>query len=227
MSAHHVKHASGCPCYGDLSRSLADCTCSAPGSAKAKANRLAMTPAEVVDAVEDAATNPNLRRDTLRARRRALHGYVDAAGNVTTSGGVPVGAVDDPVLPEHAYQLADIVYAIESLLGRRIGLDEHIDAERSTFYARHRCHVCRADLESRVAVSIEAKREAKDVLMLIVAEVGIAVRKSLAKHRCDPVERSFRDFTADELNALYEQLERDGTAMIARAAEILTLARTR
>lgn len=125
-------------------------------------------------------------------------------------------------------ELSALQDSIEPLVARRVRIcrpasyvGEHEGAQYKPGSIRvmQRCFLCGEDVVAYVA-DYGTKLE-------IVGAIGTCVRLSYFKHRCPPVEQSLLGATYDELEEMFAMLEREGTAMIERAAEIDKIKRAR
>lgn len=117
--------------------------------------------------------------------------------------------------------LADIARMYERLVQRRIRIgrpadyiDDVEDAEYKprTIRIVQRCSVCREDVIAFV--------DDQGTNLEIVGVLGDRVRIAYYAHRCPPVKQSLLGATYEDLEAIHESLESQGTEMVARAAEI-------
>lgn len=135
----------------------------------------------------------------------------DPAEYVYEGGAGPVAVGMDHRRYLECVRLADVV---SKLVGRPVWFD--YDSGRIT--ARQNCAACRGDITTAFAWPGAAK---------LFSALGAAARKPYLLHRCPPVETALVGFTYEELAQLKVELERDGTKMIERAAEIERLEKAR
>jgi hypothetical protein len=123
--------------------------------------------------------------------------------------------------------IANAEATLRQLLGRPLRL---VQQQSYRVDIDQRCGACGEAIGAYAILPPNKARElsAADFAVALLQAIGSAARKSYMLHRCKPITpRDLADYTDEELEQHFVDLERDADAMLRRASEVASIRKAR